>query len=267
MRALQPVAPAGVAFLLLALGGVFGGAAVTGEVKFVGTPPANPTIDMSEEPQCKAHYPTTPRQPIAVVGSTGSLAGVFVYVKTGLPAAAKYTPPTTPVVLDQKACLYHPRVFGIMVGQPLEIRNSDPLLHNIKATGKENRPFNISQPVAGMTMERTFTTPEVMVPFECNVHGWMHAFAGVLSHPFFATTGPDGRFTINNLPPGTYTIEAWHEKFGRQTATVTLQDDQTGTLNLTYPTKQQAGRASRPSWVITRERLHRALVATLPAGG
>jgi hypothetical protein len=130
--------------------------------------------------------------------------------------------------------MYHPRVFGIMVGQPLEIENSDPLLHNIKAMGKANRPFNISQPGAGMTTERTFSAREVMLPFECNVHGWMHAHAGVLPYPFFSTTGTDGRFTIKDLPPGTYTIEAWQEKYGTRTATVTVQGTETKTVDFTY---------------------------------
>jgi Carboxypeptidase regulatory-like domain len=214
--------------------GLFGGGTITGEVKFLGRPPVNPTIDMSEEPKCRADYETTPHERIVVVNPNGTLADVFVFVKSGLPAGANYAPPATPVVIDQKGCTYHPRVLGIMVGQQLEIRNSDPLLHNIKAMGKANRPFNISQPAAGMTADRSFTAPEVMLPFECNVHGWMHAYAGVLPHPFFSTTGPDGRFTIKNLPPGTYTIEAWQEKYGTRTATVTVQGNETKTVDFSY---------------------------------
>jgi hypothetical protein len=158
-------------------------------------------------------------------------------VKSGVPAGATYPTPSTPVVIDQKGCMYHPRVFGIMVNQTLEIRNSDPLLHNIKALGKGNRPFNISQPAAGMTTNRTFTAPEVMLPFECNVHGWMHAYAGVLPHPFFSTTGADGKFTIANLPAGTYTIEAWHPKYGAQTASVTVADGEAKAVGFSYTAK------------------------------
>jgi plastocyanin len=258
LRSLASVAPLGAALTLLIACGkreqaysgetgarpaaaapspVLGGATVTGAVKFVGKPPVNAPIDMSEEPKCRSDYTTTPREQIVVVNANGSLSDVFVYVKTGLPPDAKYPAPTTPVVIDQKGCMYHPRVFGIMVGQPLKIENSDPLLHNIKAMGKTNRPFNISQPAAGMTADRTFSAPEVMLPFECNVHGWMHAFAGVLPHPFFSTTAADGRFTIKNLPPGTYTIEAWHEKYGAQTATVTVQGTETKTVDFTFPGK------------------------------
>ena len=212
-----------------------GSATITGEVKFVGKAPANPVIDMTGEPKCKAVYHTAPHEQVVAVNPNQTLGDVFVYVKSGLPPDAQYTAPTTPVVIDQKGCMYHPRVFGIMVGQPLEVENSDPLLHNIKAMGKANRPFNISQPAAGMTTQRTFDKPEVMLPVECNVHGWMHAFVGVLPHPFFSTTGADGRFTIKDLPPGTYTIEAWQEKYGTRTATVTVKDNETKTVDFTYP--------------------------------
>ena len=221
----------------VASSGAMGHATITGDIKFAGTVPTNPPIDMSEEPKCKADYTSTPREQVVVVSPNGAFAGVFVYVKSGLPAGATYPSPTTPVVIDQKGCMYHPRVFGIMVGQPLEIDNSDPLLHNIKAMGKQNRPFNISQPAAGMTTNRVFTTPEVMLRFECNVHGWMHAFAGVLPHPFYSTTGTDGKFAIKNLPAGTYTLEAWHEGFGPETVTVTVRDNETRAVGFTFKTK------------------------------
>jgi hypothetical protein len=244
MRTLGAASAVGAGLLLLAWatrtgesaprGVALQGGTVTGSVKFVGPAPANPALDMSEEPECAAKYKTTPHDPIVVVNANGTLANVFVYVKSGLPPDAKYPPLPIPVVIDQSACEYHPRVFGIMVGQPLEIRNSDPVMHNIKTRPKQNPALNVSEPTAGMTLTRTFTAPEVMLPFECNVHGWMRAYAGVLAHPFYAVTGTDGSFSIQGLPPGTYTIETWHEKYGTQTATVTVRDNETKTADFAY---------------------------------
>jgi plastocyanin len=210
-----------------------GNGAITGTVKFTGTPPANPPIDMGEEPDCKAKYSGAPTDSNVIVHN-GALQYVFVYVKSGLPANEKFPVPSTPAVIDQRGCQYHPRSFGVMVGQKLEIKNSDPVAHNIKAVPKVNRGFNVSQPKEGMTTTRTFAKEEVMVPIECNVHGWMHAQLGVLNHPFFATSGPDGSFTIKGLPPGTYTLEARHQTLGTRTVTVTVPATGTATTEITF---------------------------------
>jgi plastocyanin len=202
-------------------------------VNFEGAVPANPPLDLSEVSECAEKYEGTAYDPQVLV-SDGKLANVFIYVKSGLPEDATYGPPSAPVVLDQDGCLYKPRVFGVMAGQPIDIRNSDPLLHNIKAVPAEQRGFNISQPRAGISMTRTFNTPEVMVPFECNVHGWMRAYVGVLSHPFYATSAEDGSFTIERLPAGTYELEAWHEQFGTKTATVTVGESGDVSVEFTF---------------------------------
>ncbi|MDQ4079801.1 MAG: carboxypeptidase regulatory-like domain-containing protein [Gemmatimonadota bacterium] len=210
-----------------------GGGTITGTVSFTGTPPANPTIDMSEEPACAQKHAGGARDPQVVV-TDGKLANVFVFVKSGLPAGQTYPVPSSAAVLDQDGCLYEPRNFGVMVGQTLEIKNSDPVLHNIKAVPTKNRGFNISQPTEGMTTRRTFNTEEIAVPLECNVHGWMHASVTVLDHPFFASTGNDGTFTIRGLPAGTYEIEARHEKLGTRTQSVTVPEDGTATADITF---------------------------------
>ena len=209
------------------------GATITGRITFTGTKPVMPKIDMGEEPTCKAKYQSPPTEQAVVVNPAGMLANVFVYVKSGLPQSYQAAPPSGSVTIDQDGCRYHPHVLGIMVGQTLEIKNSDGILHNIKAKGTRNRPFNISQPTS-MTSARTFSTPEVMVALECNVHGWMHAWLGVLPHPFFGVSDEVGSFAIKGLPAGTYTIEAWHEKYGTRTATVTVTGSETKTADFSF---------------------------------
>jgi plastocyanin len=169
-----------------------------------------------------------------VVGTDGkALGNVFVYVKDGL-GDLTFDPPSTAASIDQKNCRYHPHVFGMQVGQTLEIMNSDPTLHNIHAVAKNNREFNQGQPLQGVKSTHTFTAPEVMVPFKCDVHGWMNAYVGVLPHPYFAVTDNAGSFALNSLPPGTYTIEAWHEKLGTATQTVTVGSKETQNVSFTF---------------------------------
>ena len=191
---------------------------VTGKVTFMGTPPPAQPISMSSDPRCMNAGAKTEA---VMVSGDGSLQNVFVYVKDGL-GTLKFPVPTTALVLDQKGCQYRPHVFGVQAGQPIEILNSDMTLHNIHAWPQTNQEFNMGQSLQGMKDTHVFTTQEVMVPFRCDVHKWMNSFVGVVAHPFFAVTGADGAFQLKGLPPGTYTIEAWHEKFGTKTASVTI---------------------------------------------
>ena len=129
---------------------------------------------------------------------------------------------------------------GIMVGQPYRILNSDGILHNINTQPTVNQGFNVSQPVA-METTKTFSSAEVMIPVKCDVHGWMEAFIGVQDHPYMAVTGSDGTFTLENLPPGTYTIEAWHEVYGPLTQTVTVEAQGSAEATFDY-SSDMAGR-------------------------
>ena len=205
---------------------------ISGVVSFDGVAPSNAPIKMNADPVCVKENPTAQTQETYEVQG-GKLANVFVYVKDGL-GNYSFDPPTGSVTIDQMACRYHPHVFGIRVGQTLEIKNSDPTLHNIHALPMGNKEFNTGQPIQGMVTKHTFDNKEVMVPFKCDVHGWMNAYVGVVDHPFFAVTDKDGKFSLKGLPPGTYTIEAWHEKGGRQTAMVTLGASETKDVNFTF---------------------------------
>jgi plastocyanin len=207
-------------------------ATVTGKVKFEGTSPAPTPIKLSSDPYCQKANPglTTETE---IVGKDGAVENVFVYVKDGL-GNRTFPAPSAPVVLDQKGCHYAPHVLGIQVGQPLQIVNSDDTLHNVHGLPKANKEFNQGQPIQGMKMTHTFSTKEVMVPFKCDVHGWMNAWIGVLDHPYYAVTSAAGSFSLKGLPPGTYTIEAWHEKLGTQTQTVTVAEKETKDVAFTF---------------------------------
>ena len=207
---------------------------IKGTVTLEGTAPKNDIIKMNADPVCLKQTKGEQTQETYLVGGDGkSLANVFVYIKDGL-GNYIYDPPTGPATIDQQGCRYHPHVFGMRVGQVLEIVNSDPTLHNIHALPKGNTEFNTGQPIQGMKTEHKFTAKEVMVPFKCDVHGWMNAYVGVLDHPYFAVSDADGKFDLKGVPPGTYTIEAWHEKLGTSTKSVTLAEKGTQEISFTF---------------------------------
>ena len=204
---------------------------VTGSIMFEGDAPAAETIRMNSDPVCLKQATDTETE-YYVVGDGGGLGNVFVYVKSGL--TGSFPPASDTIILDQQGCRYTPHVFGIQVGQTLQVVNSDPTLHNIHATPANNAEFNTGQPIQGMTFDREFDNVEIMVPFKCDVHGWMNAYVGVLDHPFFAVSGGDGAFDISGLPPGTYEIEAWHEELGTQTESVTVAEGGTAEVSFTF---------------------------------
>ena len=195
---------------------------VTGTVTFTGAPPALKPLAMSADPACaKKHTKPVPDERLTL-GSGNTMANIIVWVSKGIPAGKTFAAPKTPVTLDQVGCQYKPHAQGIMVGQAYRILNSDGILHNVHSLPKVNPQFNKPMPPNLKETTTTFTKPEPVFQIKCDVHPWMIANIGVFTHPFFAVTGADGKFTIPGLDPGTYEITAWHEVLGTQTASVTV---------------------------------------------
>jgi len=196
-------------------------ATIAGTVKFEGAAPKMGALQMAADPYCQSQHPNgaDATDEEVIVGPAGELANVIVYIKN----APNGPPVTTPAVIDQKGCKYHPHVQVVQVNQPIEIKNSDATLHNIHAMPTVNSQFNEGQPVQGMTSTKKFDKVE-MTPFriKCDVHGWMKSFMAVLPHPYWGVSQMNGTFTIANLPPGQYTIVAWHEKYGQQEQNITV---------------------------------------------
>jgi plastocyanin len=205
---------------------------ITGRVAFSGQAPPPAMLKIDADPGCTADGTTVADESLVVDGS-GGVKNAFVYVKTGLEDFA-FDMPAEPVVLDNIGCRYEPHVFGARVGQPIKVRNSDATLHNVHGVAKVNHEFNQSLPVKGMTITETFTAPEIGIPFKCNVHGWMTSYGHVVAHPYFAVTDASGRFSLPNLPPGTYTLEVWHEKLGTRTQQVTVAPRQSADAAFTF---------------------------------
>src|SRR5271157_409225 len=188
---------------------------VTGKVTLKGTPPPEKPIAFDDT--CSALHPAVTTTRHYVVGKDNGLANVFVYVSKGL-EGKKFTPPSTVVEIDQEGCMFQPYMAGVMVGQVVKFKNSDPLMHNIHALpmADGNQEFNFAEPSQGDVNDTKWTAsitkPEVLVKIKCEVHNWMFCYVGVQDHPFFAVTDKDGQFKIPDLPAGDYTLTAYHLK-------------------------------------------------------
>jgi hypothetical protein len=191
-----------------------------GKVTFKGVKPARQLISMEAEAGCQQAHAGHPAydEPV-MVGKGGGLANAFVYIQAGLEGKT-FEPVKEVVNLDQSGCLFVPHLIGIRAAQPLDVKNSDAVSHNIHPMPRNNREWNEQQGPQSGPAEHKFARREVMIPVKCNVHSWMHAYIGVMEHPYFAVTGPEGSFEWPNVPPGDYTVAVWHEKLGEQTQQV-----------------------------------------------
>ena len=206
---------------------------IAGTVKFEGTPPVFRPIDMSAEAACVQANPRPVTPPVVVLGEHGALANAVVYVKSGL-GHYRYDTPKAPVVLDQKGCMYTPRVLALMTNQPFEVKNTDPTTHNVHPIPHKNHPWNRSIAAGEQPYITTFADQELAIPIVCNIHPWMRAYLFVFAHAYFAVTNQTGTFELENLPPGSYTIEAWHERFGTQDTSVTIGPRERGSVSFTF---------------------------------
>ena len=203
------------------------GGTVAGKVTFTGTPPKMKPIDMAKEPSCAKAHPVPVMNESVVSGAGNSLENVVVYISAGAPASAA---PAAAAVFDQKNCQYLPHVLALQAGQKLEIRNDDQTSHNIHPLAKVNPEWNKSQPPGSPPIEATYTKPE-FIPVKCNVHPWMHGYFAVLNTSHSGVTGNDGSYSLSGLPPGKYTVTAWHERFGTQSQEVTITGAETAKLD------------------------------------
>jgi hypothetical protein len=208
------------------------GGTITGKVAFTGDAPKMATLDMSATPFCMRAHPTAQKSEEVVVNGNGTLKNAFVWVKSGLPDK-QWQVPSNAVTLDQKGCMYAPHIVAVMTGQNIDIKTSDATNHNIHPQPTVNQEWNESQPPGSEDKMKSFPRQEVWIPVKCNIHPWMRSYIAVVGHPFFAVTGDDGTFTIKGLPPGTYTVEMVHEKYGKQEQQITVGAKESKTADFT----------------------------------
>jgi plastocyanin len=207
------------------------GGTISGKVTLTGTPPKSQAIDMSKQPECAKLNPRQLMTEDSVTGTGNTLKNVVVFISSGAPA--KSSSPNTPVSLNQQNCHYTTRVLAFQVEQEVKIINSDSFSHNIHPMPVTNREWNKVQLKGSPPLSSSFSKPE-FIPVKCNLHSWMRAYFAVLGTDHFAVTKEDGLFTLPDLPPGKYTITAWHETYGTRSQEITVTGDQEQKVDFVY---------------------------------
>jgi len=211
---------------------MFGGT-ISGKVTYTGTPAKQKPIDMGKEPSCAKQHATAVTTETVVTGPNNILENVVVYVSAGADDA---NAPAQAVTFTQKGCQYLPHVLAMHTGQELDVLNADQTSHNIHPLAKVNREWNKSQPPGSPPIKDKWDQPE-FVEVKCNIHPWMHGWFAVMKTNHYSVTGDNGSFSLPNLPPGKYTITAWHESYGTKTADVTITGTETKTIDFSFTAK------------------------------
>ena len=216
-----------VGVLVLLAPAVVMGATVTGKVTFEGTPPPPTVLQVTKDTdKCG---PEQTAEDLVVGADKGVQYAVVSVINAppGQPAA-----PSGRVELDQQKCRFTPRIVLLPAGMELVVRNSDGIAHNLHTFSKTNPAMNKAQPGFMKTMSiRTITKPEI-IRVQCDMHNWMRAWIVVVDNPYTAITDAAGRFTLPDLPAGTYTLKFWHETLGAKQQEVTVQDGATATVDV-----------------------------------
>jgi plastocyanin len=233
---------------------------IVGHVRLTGPAPPSPVIRMGGDPRCSAAAGGKRlTQDYVVRSADGGLANTFVSLQGSFPAVSA---PTQPVTIDQRACIFIPRVVAAQVGQTLLVTNSDNTAHNVHSLSTHGNTFNVSQPNKGITSKLLLKAEDVVMRIRCDIHPWMVAWVGVVRHPYFAISGGDGSFTIARVPAGRHTIRTWHEAYGPLTQTVDVKAGQTATVDFVYTGKEKPSTAGVMDLTIPGE----AQAVTLIAG-
>ena len=216
-----------------------GGGTIKGKVRITGKLPGNSVIRMGVDPMCsKANAGKRVIQETCRRCNRRQPGECLRQSKRKLSSNA---PTAQPVAIDQHNCVYFPRVVGARVGQTIQIKNSDSFMHNVDGLSGKGNGFNVAQPRAGLVYEFKPKNEEVMMHVKCDVHSWMNLYIGIVPNPYFAVSDAMGGFEIRGVPPGTYSVEGWHEKLGLVSKMVTVKAGAVTTVDFSYASPETAG--------------------------